>query len=109
LAEAAEEDACGDGTPGHIKRWRETLPDGASYETLDCLDNGPLDDTNVFTVPGGHFFALGDNRDNSTDSRMSSVGYIPVDNLIGRVGLIFFSREDSPSHVRFNRIGQIVR
>ncbi len=110
LAEAAaQEDACGDGTPSHVKRWRETLPDGASYETLDCLDNGPLDDTNVFTVPAGRFFALGDNRDNSTDSRMSSVGSIPIDNLIGRVGLVFFSREDSPAHVRFSRIGQIVR
>ena len=109
LADFEQLDACGGEGRGRAKRWRETLPDGASYETLDCVDNGPLDDTNVFTVPAGHFFALGDNRDNSIDSRMSSVGYIPVENLIGRVGLIFFSREDSPSHVRFNRIGEIVR
>jgi signal peptidase I len=104
----AEQDACD--SQDHVRRWRETLPDGASYVTLDCIDNGLLDNTNVFAVPPGHFFALGDNRDNSTDSRVVSVGTIPFDNLIGRVGMIFFSREDgSPAHVRFNRIGQVVR
>ena len=110
LADVEGQDACGSPTRVQVKRWRETLPDGASYDTLDCLDNGPNDDTGVFTVPPGHFFALGDNRDNSTDSRTQSVGYIPFDNLIGRVGLIFFSREDgAPAHVRFKRIGTVVR
>ena len=108
-ADADEQEACNARAQGHAKRWRETLPNGTSYETLDCLENSILDNTNVYTVPDGHFFTLGDNRDNSTDSRMPSVGYVPFDNLIGRVGLIFFSREESPSHVRFSRIGRIVR
>src|SRR5437660_3308372 len=63
---------CGLEAGAKIKRWRETLPNGASYLTYDCIDNGYLDNTSVFTVPAGHFFALGDNRDNSTDSRMMS-------------------------------------
>jgi signal peptidase I len=104
----ARQDAC-DGQ-GHARRWRETLANGASFETLDCLKNSALDNTGIFTVPAGQFFALGDNRDNSTDSRLPSVGTIPFENLIGRVGLIFFSREDDqPSHVRFDRIGTVVR
>ena len=108
-----QQDACGAGAQGHVKRWRETLPNGASYETLDCVDNSPLDNTDVYTVPAGTFFALGDNRDNSTDSRtLSQVGYIPLENLIGRASLIFFSRtedESAPPHVRIERIGQLVR
>jgi len=109
----AQQDACGSEAQGHVKRWRETLLNGASYETLDCLENGLLDNTGVYTVPEGHFFALGDNRDNSTDSRsLSQVGYIPFDNLIGRVSVIFFSRtegERTPPRVRLDRIGTVVR
>lgn len=109
----AQQDACGSGAQGRVKRWRETLPNGASYETLDCVDDSPLDNTDVYTVPAGNFFALGDNRDNSTDSRiLSQVGYIPFENLIGRVSLVFFSRtedEATPSHVRIERIGEVVR
>jgi signal peptidase I len=105
-----QQDACGGST--HVKRWRETLANGASYETFDCLDNSFFDNTDVFTVPPGHFFALGDNRDNSTDSRaLSQVGYIPFENLIGRVSVIFFSRTEGdgePPHVRIERVGHLV-
>jgi signal peptidase I len=114
LADAVDaQDACDTPSQARVKRWRETLPNGVSYETLDCLDNGPLDNTGVYTVPDGHFFVLGDNRDNSTDSRvLSAVGYIPFQNLIGRVSVIFFSREDGdgkPARVRGHRIGRVVR
>jgi signal peptidase I len=81
--------ACGSEQIGRVKRWRETLPNGASYETLDCVDNGFYDNTNVYTVPSGSFFMLGDNRDNSTDSRMlSEMGYVSLDSIIGRLDRI---------------------
>jgi signal peptidase I len=107
-------DACGTDSTGSVKRWRETLPNGASYETLDCVDNGFLDNTQIYTVPAGHYFMLGDNRDNSSDSRMlSQVGTIPLENLIGRVDVIFFSRvpgeSGEPATVRTERIGTVVR
>lgn len=53
--------ACGVDGSFKVKRWRETLPSGVSYVTYDCIDNGFLDVTDVFTVPPGHFFVLGDN------------------------------------------------
>jgi signal peptidase I len=90
------------------------LPEGASYETLDCVDNGFYDNTIVYTVPAGQYFMLGDNRDNSTDSRVkSAMGTIPFEYLIGRVEIIFFSRaageNGAPATVRTERIGTMVR
>jgi signal peptidase I len=112
LADIMEQGACG-GSGGVVKRWRETLPNGVSYETLDCLDNGQLDNTNVYTVPDGHFFALGDNRDNSSDSRVSQFGTVPFENLVGRVSLIFFSIDTGDGgttpDIRNERIGMTVR
>ena len=107
-------DACGTESTGRVRRWRETLPNGTSYETLDCVDNGFFDNTQVYTVPPGQYFMLGDNRDNSTDSRvLSQLGYIPLENLIGRVEMIFFSREagdnGAASTIRDERIGTMVR
>src|SRR5205807_5250140 len=70
IEDFVETDASGRTTRG--KQWRETLPNGASYVTLDLVDEGFYDNTPVYAVPAGHYFMMGDNRDNSQDSRMLS-------------------------------------
>ncbi|EKF20388.1 signal peptidase I [Nitratireductor pacificus pht-3B] len=95
-----------------VDLYRETLPNGVSYETLDLTPNGVGDDTREFVVPEGHYFMMGDNRDNSADSRFS-VGFVPLENLVGRANIIFFSIAGGasplelwrwPSEVRPSRI-----
>jgi len=95
-----------------VEVYRETLPNGVSYDTLDLAPNSIGDDTRVFEVPAGHYFMMGDNRDNSLDSRFG-VGYVPFENLVGRANIIFFSIADKaspleiwkwPTDVRFSRL-----
>jgi signal peptidase I len=81
-----------DSPPVRVAQWHETLPNGVSYDTLQCsLRPGFPDDTEVYTVPAGHFFMMGDNRENSEDSRFPDVGYVPFENVIGKAQIIFFS------------------
>ncbi|MBI3453949.1 MAG: signal peptidase I [Rhodospirillales bacterium] len=76
----------------------ETLPNGRQHRILEISDNDQLDNTPVYTVPAGHFFAMGDNRDNSQDSRvLSAVGFIPAENLVGRAEVLFFSTDGGAS------------
>jgi signal peptidase I len=99
------------------KAFRETLPNGKSYTTLD-RGQFPADDTDVYTVPAGHVFMMGDNRDDSEDSRYAQeaggIGYVPLENLEGRAVIKFWSTDGSSwlllpwtwfTAARWNRIG----
>ena len=104
------------GTPHRVPKYRETLPNGVSYYVLDRDPQGDLDNTQVFVVPEGHYFMMGDNRDNSADSR-ANVGYVPFENFVGKAEIIFFSTDGSarfwevwkwPLAIRYGRIGELV-
>ena len=88
------------GNSTRLRQYIETLPNGRRYTVLDRRPDGSLDNTPVYEVPEGHYFAMGDNRDNSSDSRvLSEVGYIPAENLVGRADIIFFSTDGSAGFV----------
>jgi signal peptidase I len=106
------------GRERHMARYLETLPNGVIYPVLDIINEGIGDNTEVYKVPEGHFFMMGDNRDNSTDSRfLSEVGFVPFENLVGHAKLIFFSIDEGasfwqiwkwPADVRWSRFLQVV-
>lgn len=80
----------------------ETLPGGALHSIYEEGDDGPLDDTPLYTVPVGHYFMMGDNRDNSKDSRVQNgVGFVPFENMVGRADFVFFSTDGSASLFEF--------
>jgi signal peptidase I len=106
----------GSGETRNVPRYREMLPNGVSYEVLDRDPQGNLDNTQVFVVPEGNYFMMGDNRDNSADSRVD-VGYVPFENLVGKAEFVFFSTNGTarlweiwkwPSSVRYDRIGRYI-
>lgn len=83
-----------DGRTTLAREYLETLPNGRQHDILKETDSGYMNNTPEFRVPEGHVFAMGDNRDNSSDSRLmdgNGVGFVPVQNLVGRAEFIFFS------------------
>ncbi|WP_158815172.1 signal peptidase I [Methylocapsa sp. S129] len=111
------------GSPIDVPHYEETLPGGVKHEIIQMDgDEGYWDNTNVYTVPPGNYFMMGDNRDNSNDSRLAAeqqgVGFVPFDNFIGRAEMVFFSvGSESPAKdnsggtwaIRWDRLFQPVR
>ncbi len=101
------------GNTERYSQYVETLPNGVSHNIIEKNDYGFVDNTVEFTVPEDHFFFMGDNRDNSTDSRFSQVGMVPRENLVGKARILFFSYDTNnsllaiwnwPQTIRWNRV-----
>jgi signal peptidase I len=106
-----------DGNILRAPQYVETLPNGRKHRIIEYYgDNGPADNTQEYVVPPNHYFMMGDNRDNSADSRyLNEVGYVPAENLVGRAEILFFSGDGSaalwevwrwPWAIRYNRLLQ---
>lgn len=103
-----------DGRIARATQYIEIQPSGRRYRVIQQGESGALDNTQEFLVPAGHYFAMGDNRSNSLDSRVpGAVGFIPAENLVGRAEIIFFSTDGSaalwefwrwPAAVRYSRL-----
>jgi len=99
-----------------VRKYKEYLDD-ITFDVLDIFDNGPVDNTKLFVVPEDSFFVMGDNRDNSQDSRFEKVSFIPINNLVGKARFIFFSLENSrfleiwkwPQAIRGSRIFSTIK
>lgn len=100
------------GSQIRVAQFVETLPGGVQHFILEEGDNRIYDNTREFNVPEGHYFMMGDNRDNSEDSR-AQVGFVPLENLIGRAEILFFSTNGTasifefwkwPTAIRFKRL-----
>lgn len=89
--------------------YTEVLPNGVEHSIIEVSDNAPLDNTELFTVPENHLFFMGDNRDNSADSRTSAVSYVPRDNVLGNVWFIWYSHNYFASGLAFWYWGNKIR
>lgn len=102
------------GSKMQMMEYIETLPGGVMHRIYEETDNGELDNTTDYVVPPNHYFMMGDNRDNSQDSRVSGmVGPVPYENIVGRASMLFFSIDDTadlynpltwPGAIRYGRI-----
>lgn len=90
-----------------VKAFREVLDNDKEVVVLDKFDNGNGDNTSIFIVPEKHYFFMGDNRDNSLDSRFPETGFVPEENLIGKARIIFLSSKDNP--LKFWKWHKIIR
>jgi signal peptidase I len=105
-----------DGNERHVARYYETLPGGVKHIILKRQEVSPFDNTQEYVVPAGHYFMMGDNRDNSNDSR-GIVGFVPEQNLVGRAEVVFFSHDGSaqlwevwkwPFAIRYSRLLNLI-